>query len=147
MDPTQDTSHLAEPTLADLRAVAAFTEALMRPDLLVGTWHGGVPEHEGGPIQWPWVDYVPVVDAWVDSLYEHHVIVEYGEPGWNERMQAFSEDPSRLRSADLLTVRKVLTTVVRAERFGEGAIESAFETGLVQTAMLRLRELAHVSGS
>lgn len=142
MDPAHGTSRFPEPTVADLRAVAAFTEALTLSALVVGTWHGGVPEREGASIQWPWVQYTPVVNEWVDSLYEHHVVVDYGEPGWDERMQAFAVDPGRLRSADLLTVRKVLTTVVRRERFCDGAIESSFETGLVQAAMVRLRVLA-----
>jgi len=142
VNPTNDASRFPDPTAADLRAVAAFKEALSRPDLLVGTWHGGVPEHEGGPIQWPWVQYGSVVSEWVDALYEHHVVVDYGEPGWDERMQAFATDPTRMQAADLLTVRKVLTTVVRRERFCDGSIQSAFGTGLVQAAMLRLRELA-----
>ena len=86
--------------------------------------------------------YADVVNAWVQALYDHNIVTDYGEEGWQERLDAFLADPRLLAAADLLTVRKVLTTIVRRERFCDGAIMSAFESGLVQAAMGRLAEFA-----
>jgi hypothetical protein len=46
---------------------------------------------------------------------------------------------------DLATVRKVLTTVVRGERFCDGYIESMLDAGVVRAAVRRLKELAELS--
>jgi hypothetical protein len=55
------------------------------------------------------------------------------------------EDPSPIADSDLETVRRVLTYVVRAERFAEGTLAKAFQSGIAQAATKRLGELAELS--
>jgi len=57
-------------------------------------------------------------------------------------MRHYAEDPSRLSRARLLTVCKVLTTLVRADRFCEGKLAEALERGVSQAAMRRLGEIS-----
>jgi hypothetical protein len=135
-------SRFDDPTAEDWRAVAAFAKPLADPTLVVGVARGGERDPKTGSISWPWVEYSDVVQQWMTSLYDHNIVMEYGEPGWDDKMDAFVAAPCLLDLADLTTIRKVLTTIVRRERFCDGAIMSAFDCGIVQAAMLRLAELA-----
>lgn len=128
------------PTPADIAAVIAAFEPLRAADAPIGEWAGGA-DAETGVIQMPWFDYSETVFAWERALYEHQIICEYGEPGWMERFGAFCGDPSLLASVDLTVIRKVLTTIVRGERFCEGHVQAMFKAGLVQAAMARLEQL------
>ena len=60
----------------------------------------------------------------------------------SRQMRHYAEDPSRLSRARLLTVCKVLTTLVRADRFCEGKLAEALERGVSQAAMRRLGEIS-----
>ncbi len=129
-----------EPSLADLEAVAAFTEALCGSDMDLGHWAGGASAREGYP-QVPWFQTSNLISQWEQALYERNIITSYGEDGWFDRMHAFSAEPDSLASADLLTIRKVLTTIVRGERFCDGHIQGMFSNGVAQAAMARLSKL------
>jgi len=131
-----------DPSPEDLRRVAEYVPRLTDPELVIGVVQGGEHDSETGAIQYPWVAYAHVVRDWMQALYDHNVVTGYGEEGWQDEMNVFLADPTQLAAADLLTIRKVLTTIVREERFCDGAIMSAFERGSVQAAMVRLAELA-----
>lgn len=131
---------LPDPTPADIAAVLAAFEPLRSPDAEIGHWSGG-DEVEPGVMQLPWFEYSDAVGNWERALYDHNILCDYGEEGWHERFAAIVDHPGLLASADLTTIRKVLTTVVRGERFCDGHIAGMFEAGVVQVAMRRLEEL------
>lgn len=56
------------------------------------------------------------------------------------RWRAKVSDPTALGGADLLTLRKLLTFHVRADRFSEGHLISAFEKGHITTILRRLAD-------
>lgn len=130
------------PTRDDLLAVCQIARRFDEPNFVAGAWISPEPNE----------DCVPQISYWRPSedvtrweaLYEHGVIVpfDWTEPGWAQEMRCLTEVPSRLRFADLLTVRKVLTTLVRVDRFCEGSLAGAFERGVLQAAMRRLGELS-----
>jgi hypothetical protein len=98
---------------------------------------------DGAMVLGYWVPSEEVV-RWQAALYENHIVLpfDWTEFEWTQKMRRFTEDPSRLLRACLLTVRKVLTALTRAERFCEGSLAEAFERGLPQAAMGRLNVLA-----
>ena len=104
------------PTKDDLAAVAAFAERFEAPWFSAG-----------------------------EALYDHNIVDPdsgYMEESAAEFVRRLEEDPMRIAGSDLATVRCVLTRVVRADRFVEGTIARASETGVAQAATKRLRELA-----
>ncbi len=51
------------------------------------------------------------------------------------------DDPDAVRSADLLTCRKLLTTHVRAYRFSEGHLAEVIKSGHIAAVLRRVAEL------
>lgn len=60
---------------------------------------------------------------------------------WQAGEEAFLEDHSLIASASLDDVRRLVVTIVRAERFCDGAMQTALETGLVAAVIRRAATL------
>src|SRR3954471_20377799 len=54
-------------------------------------------------------------------------------------VQRYRDDPSSLAPAPVGDAVRLLTAIQRAERFGDGNIEGALESGVMQAALARLR--------
>jgi len=131
------------PTKSDLAAVAAFSELFDAPGFSPGEW---VPseKQKNGSYTFPWWNGSQVVNEWLQALYDHNIIDPdsgYMEESHAEFMLRLKEDSSPIADSDLATVRRVLTYVVRADRFVEGTLAEAFHSGVAQTATRRLGEL------
>lgn len=131
------------PYSEDVAAVAGFAEVFESPDFVAGSW----THPSSGPdgvIQMSYWEPHPDVRRWHDSLYRHGMVLpdfDWSAADWRDSMARLQADPSLLESADLETVRKVLTTAARADRFNEGYLDSLFETGVAQAATRRLGAL------
>jgi hypothetical protein len=132
----------AEPTHDDLRAVAAFNQVFEHPDFVPGRWREDLtPEGYARMGDWEPSDHVRM---WAQALEEHNVLLpfDWTSPRWSRQMRRYREEPGALAHADLRSVRKVLTTIHRAERFSEGFTEAMFDAGVVQAALHRLHQLS-----
>ncbi len=89
---------------------------------------------QGG--QFPHFSFSPEVDELISTLYRQNIIISFDWTGWSDEAERYRSDPKALAAADLLTLRKLLTTHVRADRFAEGHLASVFESGHI-TAILR----------
>ncbi len=56
-----------------------------------------------------------------------------------EGLGRYTADPAALATAPVTDAVRTLTAIQRAERFGHGNIEGALKSGLMQTALARLR--------
>ncbi len=110
----------AVPTRAHLLRIAAFAEAFQDP-------------HTAGA----------AVGAWDEALYDHHII-DFGYSFDEARalIHRAADEPSFIAGADLRTVRSMATFLSRAERFCDGRLDRAVESGLVLVLTRRLGELA-----
>ncbi|MHB0979942.1 MAG: DUF6508 domain-containing protein [Thermoleophilia bacterium] len=132
------------PSREGMRAVAALSEVFSRPGFVAGSWIHPEPEPDG-TVQMSHWEPGRDVQHWHDSLYRHGLVMpdlEWSAADRREEMARFQADPSALASADLDTIRKVLTTIARADRFTEGFLGSMFEAGVAQAATRRLAALA-----
>lgn len=131
------------PSREDLLAVCTFARRFAEPGFVAGEWVSPQPGEDGVLLAGYWCPS-PDVAEWLSTLHERHIIVSFAwtEPGWIHQMQHFTEEPSLLEGADLTAIRKVLTTLARAQRFREGTIAQAFEGGVPQAATRRLRRIA-----
>lgn len=131
------------PTREDLLAVSTFARNFDVPGFVAGEWVYPVPGKEGVLQIGYWAPSEDVA-RWQAALYEHHIVqaFDWMEPEWTFQLRRYSRDPDLLDRATLLTVRKVLTTLVRAERFCEGSLAESFERGVPWAAMKRLGMLS-----
>jgi hypothetical protein len=79
----------------------------------------------------PFAEPDPLVWEFEQSWYRWHlVLTDFNWPAWSEGRQWYSApDPAKYDRLDQLTALKLLTAVIRNNRFNEGALMGAFESG------------------
>jgi hypothetical protein len=129
-----------EPNAFDLRAVAAYGQLFEQPGFDPGGWLEDDASDLG---LLTWRPSEPVL-AWLKAIEEHRLLLSFDWTSvrWSRRMRRYREDPSALQSADLRSVRKVLTTVAHGSRHSDGLLQAMFESGVVQASLRRLNELS-----
>ncbi len=60
---------------------------------------------------------------------------------WQEEAQRYIADPEALQQADLLTLRRLLTTHLRNDRFVEGHLASMMENAHITAILRRMSDI------
>ena len=127
---TEPDEHPGPPRLDNL---AAFLPAFADPEFSVGS--------PGGPT---YFDYSEAVNRFVDVAYEDGwVSPEVDWPSWKETEEArrLRDVPTAIPEATAEQLQKLLTTVIRQDRFVTGALAGAFESGLLTAIVRRAEQL------
>jgi O-acetyl-ADP-ribose deacetylase len=123
------------PTRADLRALARFGKTFGRAGFKTGCW---VVE----PGTMPWFAESPEVSAFVETLYDGRIFLNFPWAAWADEWAALEANSKAVACADLTTVRKALTAHVRADRFCSGHLAAAIADGRVPRLLSRLAQFA-----
>ncbi len=132
-----------EAVLAGVRGASAsrWTELWAAVDQLLQEppWVDWVPATEGadGVITVGYPIYSEPLQVVERSLYEVGAIVPFDWPSWPG--QELYPDGVGLERAPAADAVRMLTSVIRAERFGDGTIDACMRNGLLPRALLRLR--------
>jgi len=133
---------LADDTvIAGLRSAprSAWVRLLDAADVIAlvdnyGVWRGGTTiEGDDGVLEMPWVDYVDEVDRLVQALYEVHAIVDIDSIEMDLARQMVTCDP-----ANVIDTVRMITTIVRVDRFSEGLLLRALQDGTLPVLVRRL---------
>lgn len=85
-----------------------------------------------------YVNYGSLVQEFLDFMYAKNLVIQFDWPGWRGK-EAIQEGNAReIQSATPSDALKYLTVMIRADRFSEGALLNAFDTGLVSGALRRV---------
>jgi hypothetical protein len=125
-----------------LLALAGWADEISQPGFATATWQGGEPGPDG-VILMPYATYHDRLDAFVADMYRVEMVRPVDWMQWvaTPRAQELLDDPGAFAGATADEVSRILTSVIRAERFGDGSIEGAFQKGIVQAAARRARAL------
>jgi hypothetical protein len=88
----------------------------------------------------PHVNYDEKVRAFFLLLRQTGFQIVYDWPEWDEG-RAILSDPEKIAKSDLLTLRKLMTALVRSDRFVEGVFLSAITDGRISLLLRRLKTL------
>ncbi len=113
---------------------------LESPNFVAGEWRGGEQDADG-VIHMPWFDLSAEALAFVRTLGNGGWIFVFDWMSWTDDAKRIVET-DELERAGLMTLRKLLTFLVRRNRFVEGTLAEAFETGLFVRILCRLRAIA-----
>lgn len=141
MDPTDER--------ARLEALAALVPVLEAPDAAFGRWEAQWEDAEGR-IHLPYFVPGPACDAFRAAVGRGGwVIVGFDWPAWGttEEAQALRRDPATLAAATPDQLARLLTALVRSERFSEGTLDEAFASGLLARIARRAAALAGETGA
>ncbi|HOT90863.1 MAG TPA: DUF6508 domain-containing protein [Anaerolineae bacterium] len=95
-----------------------------------GEWKGGKKDPDGS-ITMPWCETAPIVQKFLDAVYFIPVIISFDWGSWEEGRRIASNVDFDFDTLDIVTKCKLITAIVRNDRFCEGALVSAFESGLI----------------
>jgi len=79
----------------------------------------------------PWCELSPIVEKFLEAVYGIPIIVAFDWMKWAEGQDILSKADYDFDSLDLVTKCKLITAIVRSDRFSEGALVSAFNSGVV----------------
>lgn len=109
-----------------------------------GSWGEMITESktEPGTMVWPYSDEDPLVKEFVKLWYEKNLVVPFDWSDWQEGRDWYaSTDDAKYNALDYETALKLLTAVIRNDRFNEGAILRSFESGDFPKIINRFTEL------
>ncbi len=81
------------------------------------------------------------MNKFVEALYKNGWIANFAWPSWQDQAIEYVKSPDKVKSADLDTIRKLLTTHVRKDRFCEGHLADMFENGHITALLRRLKDI------
>ncbi len=103
------------------------------------------PEFSVGEIAHPMhFDYSEAMSRFVQTAYEDGwVSPEVDWPSWMETKEArrLRDDPTAISDASVEQLQKLLTTLIRQDRFVTGALAGAFEAGMLTAVVRRAEQL------
>jgi hypothetical protein len=86
-----------------------------------------VDESEEGEIQFPFYSSTNIVDEFLSIMYDENLIINFDWPSWEEGKRIMSQ--GNFIGLDSFTLMKLLTAIVRSDRFNEGNLVANFENG------------------
>jgi len=130
---------MAIPTDDQIRAVLRLIPSLEHGEVPISKWTKG--RTRNGVTTLPMEVTSPAVNRLVSALYDNGFIVNFDWTSWQETAALYVKDPSRLATADLETLQKLLTTHARKDRFCGGHFTSMISNGHIMAILRRLETL------
>jgi hypothetical protein len=136
-----------EPDLRSrLAALAAFADELGAPDFDAGHWHDSEVRHtaDGEVRTMPWYELSNRAEAFTRAAAGNGWVQPFDWMAWMETAEGKSlrDDRAALADATPDQLQHLLTALIRAERFSDGSLEWAFQSGLMAAIARRARTLA-----
>lgn len=104
-----------------------------------GFTFGSLPPPAPGSLVYPVL--APELIDFAERLSRTGFLLPFDWTSWAGEAQKYVNDPARIPSASLTTLRKLLTTHVRADRFGGAHLIDLAEKGLLTAVLRRLVDL------
>jgi hypothetical protein len=130
---------------ARLRAIGEFVEELEAPTFVAGAWHQSERREEGDDKDvWtlPWFELSERGLAFVRALGGIMETFDWPTCAATPAAQALYHDREALASASIEDLRRIATAVLRSDRFNEGQLSDAFDSGLMAAIARRAAALA-----
>ena len=128
-----------------LQALAVFVDELEAPDFDAGHWHAMAASRDDPDVStMPWFELSDRANAFLEAVRGKGWVEPFDWMAWAQTREgkALREDRVALAEASADQLKRLLTTLIRADRFSEGTIAWAFESGLMAAIAQRARTLA-----
>lgn len=127
-----------------LRILADTLPTLEAPDFVAGRWHYS-EQRDDGVLTMPWFELGPMGLAFVRAVGESgFMLTGFAWPDWASTPEAVAlrTDREALAQAAPDQLAKLLTMLIREDRFNEGALAHSLESGLIAAIARRAKVLA-----
>jgi hypothetical protein len=125
-----------------LLRLARHLEAFESPDFSFGDWEPSRTD-DAGVIRLGWYRFSPGAEAFLADVRAGGWVMPFDWPAWlaSPEGQRLAGHPGAVAVATADDLQRLLTSIVRSERFGDGSLESAFESGMLTAIIRRAKEL------
>ena len=125
-----------------LRVLAGWVPRLASRDLDFGHWVISEPDQDG-VMQMPWYDYSPDALRFMAEVSGAGFVQPFDWMAWMAapEARALTADPTRVATVDGEDLRRLLTAIIRGDRFMEGNVAAAFESGMLLAIARRAQAL------
>ena len=79
----------------------------------------------------PYTENAEIVSGFIDVVHDIPVIISFDWGSWNEGRRIARDEKFDFNTIDIPAKCKLITAIVRNDRFYEGALVNAFESGLI----------------
>lgn len=131
-------------TTTMLQALAAFGPELRDPHASAGRW----ADQKGtgtadDPLTMPYFEPSDLLDRFMSMAYNVGWVKNFDWMKWSRGAEArrLMQDNAALASATVDQIARVITTIVRADRFSDGELARSFESGTLRTLAERAEAL------
>lgn len=83
--------------------------------------------------------YDEKASQFMNLLYEKNVILSFDWGNWGEETEKYFNSPDLINNADLITIRKLFTTIVRTDRFISGYYAGKMDDGTILRLLRRIK--------
>ncbi len=131
-----------------LEGLTAFLPRLVEPGFSFGVW-AGRKESDPGVQTLPFFTLSDTASEFVQAAYDlDWVRGDFDWGRWKDTPEAIRlrDDPQAMAIATPMQLSHLLTVLIRQERFCEGSLAAAFESGLLTAICRRAAELADQEG-
>ncbi|WP_084624802.1 DUF6508 domain-containing protein [Mesorhizobium sp. LSJC265A00] len=128
----------------NIASIAAFAEIFSRDDFLFGEWTDEVTKE--GLSQMPSFKLSDEAAAFVQAACDGGWVQDdFPWVSWKESKEArmLYGEPKTIEKASARQLSQLLTLVIRSERFVEGSLDQAFQTGLLKRIVTRAAALTN----
>jgi len=99
----------------------------------------GGEEAEPGVISMPYTDPDPLISEFMEFMYDKDLVINFDWASWQEGRDFFTlDDPDKYSHLNTETTLKLITAILRNDRFNDGALASSFESGDMQKLIEQL---------
>ena len=127
-----------------LLAIAQFLPLFEQRGFEFGEWAGG-QRSETGVVTMPYYSLSGTAASFINTAYATDwVRSDFDWPSWSKTDEALRlrDDPSALAAANPKQLAQLLTVIIRVDRFSEGSLAAAYESGLLTRILQRAAVLA-----
>lgn len=127
-----------------MEALARFLPQFEAPGFTAGEFVGG-EKVESRVFRMPFVTYSDAVSEFIQAAYANELVLrDFDWPIWAQTAEAAAlrDDRAQLAEASPDQLKRLLTICIRQDRFVEGALLSAFESGLILNIVRRAAVLS-----
>ncbi len=91
----------------------------------------GGDEISPGTVEMPYWDWSDITQSFVKTAYELNIVLNFDWGEWPEGKAMLQNESQDFDNLDLVALCKLLTTIIRADRFSDGYLISRFENGTI----------------
>lgn len=125
--------------------VAALAELNTKIQNHYGDWglHKGGEKNADGSIQMPWVESDSLIWEFINFMNDKHLLPVFEWMNWSEGSDLFiSTSATKYDNVSIETALKLIYAATRKERFADGTLAAAFESGGFPILVSRLTSLS-----